>query len=306
MATILLLEPHPLLRLGLRHLLAQAHMPGDLIDVDPAVLADPDPWTSHADLLIYGLPTDAAAGWQTLSDYCRQLSPQRVLVLADNVPPAMPEQGLPDVVRGLLSKACSADALDAAIRLVLAGGECFPSQLPSLRWHDLAPAHAAPSRAAMGSSAWQPAASAAQGFASEPRHAAAPIVVPLHGVAGDLSQSGAATGGKAAVSIETPAAGAHLLNITERQYEVLALLARDYPIKTVSRLLNISVATAKTHACTLYQRLHVRNKGEAVYVALQRGATLNWQGPAAPAPTRSASHAGTPMTLSVREACEAA
>ena len=57
------------------------------------------------------------------------------------------------------------------------------------------------------------------------------------------------------------------------------LLARGYPIKTVSRVLNISVATAKTHACTLYQRLQVRNKGEAVYVALQRGATLNWPGP---------------------------
>ena len=62
----------------------------------------------------------------------------------------------------------------------------------------------------------------------------------------------------------------------ERQYEVLVLLARGYPIKTVSRMLNISVATVKSHACTLYQRLKVRNKGEAVYAALQRGATLEW------------------------------
>jgi DNA-binding NarL/FixJ family response regulator len=87
---------------------------------------------------------------------------------------------------------------------------------------------------------------------------------------------------------ETPSTGSHLLKITERQYEVLVLLARGYPIKTVSRLLNISVATAKTHACTLYQRLHVRNKGEAVYVALQRGAKLSWQGPAAATPIRGA------------------
>jgi DNA-binding NarL/FixJ family response regulator len=74
-------------------------------------------------------------------------------------------------------------------------------------------------------------------------------------------------------------AGAQLLQITPRQYEVLVLLARGYPIKTVSRMLNISVATAKTHACTLYQRLHVKNKGEAVYAALQRGATLEWHEP---------------------------
>ncbi len=56
-------------------------------------------------------------------------------------------------------------------------------------------------------------------------------------------------------------AGAQLLKITPRQYEVLVLLSRGYPIKTVSRMLNISVATAKTHACTLYQRLQVKNKG---------------------------------------------
>ncbi|SUV88334.1 transposase [Bordetella pertussis] len=54
--------------------------------------------------------------------------------------------------------------------------------------------------------------------------------------------------------------GAQLLQITPRQYEVLVLLARGYPIKTVSRMLNISVATAKTHACTLYQRLHVKTR----------------------------------------------
>ncbi len=68
---------------------------------------------------------------------------------------------------------------------------------------------------------------------------------------------------------------AEMLKITPRQYEVLVLLARGR-IKTVSRMLNISVATVKSHACTLYQRLKVRNKGEAVYAALQRGATLEW------------------------------
>ena len=284
MATILLLEPHPLLRLGLRHLLAQAHMPGDLIDVDPAVLADPDPWTSHADLLIYGLPTDAVAGWDTLATYCRQLSPQRVLVLSEQVPPVLPDTGLPEAVRGLLSKSCSADALEAAIRLVLAGGECFPSHAPAMRWGDL--------QLGQQNTA---TASSRQMAAVDARHAAAPIVVPLHGVPSHGPQSHA-------TPLETPTAGAHLLNITERQYEVLALLARGYPIKTVSRLLNISVATAKTHACTLYQRLHVRNKGEAVYVALQRGATLNWQGPTVTAPASIRPSA----VLQSREACEAA
>lgn len=286
MATILLLEPHPLLRLGLRHLLAQAHVPGDLVDIDPATLHEPDPWTRHADLMIYGLPADVEAGWQSLAELCQRLQPLRVLVLADHTPTALPEAGLPEVVRGLLAKTCSADALEAAIRLVLAGGECFPSQLPAARWAEssmprtTAPASATPTEARL----------------------AAPIVVPLHSVSTDATANGPHAH---ALPLETPSAGAHLLNITERQYEVLALLARGYPIKTVSRLLNISVATAKTHACTLYQRLHVRNKGEAVYVALQRGASLNWPGPTVTKP--ASSHVSmTTVALHARESCEAA
>lgn len=290
MATILLLEPHPLLRLGLRHLLAQAHVPGDLVDIDPQSLHEPDPWTHHADLLIYGLPADAEAGWLGLAGLCQRLEPQRVLVLAEHVPVPMPEFGLPETVRGLLAKACSAEALEAAIRLVLAGGECFPSPVAVMRGAEAAPHQFAQALPVV------PAAPVPVPVAhADSRHAAAPIVVPLHGVPSHGPQSHA-------TPLETPTAGAHLLNITERQYEVLALLARGYPIKTVSRLLNISVATAKTHACTLYQRLHVRNKGEAVYVALQRGATLNWQGPTVTAPASLR----TAAVLPSREACEAA
>ncbi|CAG2131032.1 Response regulator protein VraR [compost metagenome] len=296
MATILLLEPHPLLRLGLRHLLAQAHVPGDLVDIDPQSLHEPDPWTHHADLLIYGLPADAEAGWLGLAGLCQRLEPQRVLVLAEHVPAPMPEFGLPETVRGLLAKACSAEALEAAIRLVLAGGECFPSPIAVMRGAEAAANQfAQPGQPLPEVHAASVPVPAAHADGRDGRHAAAPIVVPLHGVPSHGPQSHA-------TPLETPTAGAHLLNITERQYEVLALLARGYPIKTVSRLLNISVATAKTHACTLYQRLHVRNKGEAVYVALQRGATLNWPGPVVTAPTSIR----TSAVLQPREACEAA
>ncbi|ABF12690.1 DNA-binding NarL/FixJ family response regulator [Cupriavidus metallidurans] len=276
MATILLFEPHPLLRLGLHHLLSQAHVPGDLVDLDPTTLHAPEPWVHHADLLIIGMPADSGAGWPILAELCLRLQPLRVLVLADHLPAPMPEGGLPEKVRGLLAKTCSSEALEAAIRLVLAGGECFPSHAPANRVHE-------------------PLADAVPAELS--RLVATPVVVPLHGA----DAAAPAHADTHAVPTETPAVGAHLLNITERQYEVLALLARGYPIKTVSRLLNISVATAKTHACTLYQRLHVRNKGEAVYVALQRGASLNWPGPTPARPTH------IPMSsLSAQHACEAA
>lgn len=67
-----------------------------------------------------------------------------------------------------------------------------------------------------------------------------------------------------------------MLGLTPRQYEVLVLLAKGYPIKTVGRQLNISVATAKAHTESLYQRLDVRNRNAAVYAAIAKGATLGW------------------------------
>jgi len=77
-----------------------------------------------------------------------------------------------------------------------------------------------------------------------------------------------------------PGSAAHresqLLGLTPRQYEVLVLLARGYPMKKVGRTLNISVATAKAHTETLYQRLDVHNRNAAVYTAVSRGATLGW------------------------------
>ncbi len=284
MATILLIEPHPLLRLGLRHLLAQAHIPGDLIDIDPLAPIESDLWLHGADLLVYGLPSDCASGCEQLADLCAHLQPQRVLVLAESPAAALAIGCLPESVRGCMHKHSSAEALDAAVRLVLAGGECFPSRI------QLESASAAMIDVPL-----------AHGMLSDEAGADRNVVALQRGPGGaaigatvrmDLAPAPRTLSLTHAGGYETPSAGAHLLNITERQYEVLALLARGYPIKTVSRILNISIATAKTHACTLYQRLHVRNKGEAVYVALQRGATLNWAGPPAVAQPTVAAGAG--------------
>ncbi|QYY27683.1 LuxR C-terminal-related transcriptional regulator [Cupriavidus pinatubonensis] len=289
MATILLIEPHPLLRLGLRHLLAQAHIAGDLIDIDPLAPIEPDLWLHDAELLVFGLPSDHGSGCALLAEVCARLQPQRVLVLAESPAAALVAAALPECVRGCMHKHSSAAALDAAVRLVLAGGECFPSrvQLESPcaviddevatqgMLADVVPDDDERHVVALPRAHVVPAAGACvrneSALVAHTASSAAPRMAPAVQAGGQ----------------ETPAAGAHLLNITERQYEVLALLARGYPIKTVSRVLNISVATAKTHACTLYQRLHVRNKGEAVYVALQRGATLNWAGPPPASPSQA-------------------
>lgn len=82
-----------------------------------------------------------------------------------------------------------------------------------------------------------------------------------------------------ALSPSLAATEARMLSITARQYEVLVLLARGYPIKTVSRQLNIAVATAKAHTESLYQRLDAHSRNQAVYTAISRGATLGWNAP---------------------------
>lgn len=67
---------------------------------------------------------------------------------------------------------------------------------------------------------------------------------------------------------------AQLLGITPRQYEVLVLLARGLTIKGIAFELDISAATAKAHAETLYIRMNVSNRNEAVYQAVAKGARL--------------------------------
>jgi len=282
MVTILLLEPHPLLRLGLRHLLSRTGISADLVDLDgfdPDRADASDDGLRGVDLLVYGLGDGPGTGWDALDAVCDRLRPQRVLVLGPS-PVAPPGRALPPLVRGYLSKQCCVGVFDAAVRMVLAGGECFPFPLQD-RVPVVLPALAAMTEEpASGGTTDLPTEMPSLHRPVEPARSTplsacvvATAVAGMHAanapVAHDLADA------------ETPTIGAHLLNITERQYEVLALLARGYPIKTVSRLLNISVATTKTHACTLYQRLQVRNKGEAVYVALQRGAMLNWPGPVA-------------------------
>ena len=92
------------------------------------------------------------------------------------------------------------------------------------------------------------------------------------------------------------AEAAQRLNVSLRQYEVLVLLSRGHSVKGVGRLLGISEATVKTHACTLYRRLNVRNKSEAVYAAMRLGIPLELQG--GPAATTSAASAQASVQVS--------
>jgi DNA-binding NarL/FixJ family response regulator len=245
MSKMVLIEANPLLRLGLRQILGKIEGIWEIVGLDLANLEGAVEQNHGAELLIFGLPIETEAGWQALAEVRRILAPKCVLLLVDNMPIQALSQLPEGSVHGCLMKTASIEILEAAIRLVMAGGQCFPS-----------------------------------GQLSQPANMAETAVTPVGytTMTKPLSLMGEVGSTMGANKLATPiTAGAQLLKITPRQYEVLVLLSRGHPIKTVSRMLNISVATAKTHACTLYQRLQVKNKGEAVYTALQRGATLDWE-----------------------------
>ncbi|NSX16252.1 response regulator transcription factor [Cupriavidus taiwanensis] len=289
----LLIEEHPLLRLGLLQMLENIHESAQVAALAPTEMARLDARHHNADLLVFGMPADPAPGWALLEQARQTLAPQRILILADTVPLHVPSADSARGICGCLPKSASLAVIEAAIRMAVSGvqGLVFSAETGTL---PSASRSAMPATQSLASAAPLPLSAAHPGqapgeqlalasCASTPR-AAMRTTMALR----DLTElrPGQPLSAPAALS-PTPAAmplseeepgydEAEMLKITPRQYEVLVLLARGYPIKTVSRMLNISVATVKSHACTLYQRLKVRNKGEAVYAALQRGATLEW------------------------------
>jgi len=215
----LLIEDNALLRLGLLHILGNIEGVGGVICVAPAELAMLRGPVGDIALVILGVPAEAERQRWLLETACELLSPQCLLLFADSMQPGILPAGLARGSCTWLPRSASLGAIEAVIRLALAGkarghGEAGPQRRLSLA--TLSPQDGGP----------------------------------------DLIGE------------------ARLLQLTPRQYEVLVLLSQGYPIKTVSRMLNISVATVKSHVALIYQRLQVRNKTEAIYAARQRGARL--------------------------------
>ncbi len=57
--------------------------------------------------------------------------------------------------------------------------------------------------------------------------------------------------------------------LTERQVDVLRLLALGKPNKSIARDLNISEGTVKIHLAAIFRALNVRNRVEAVVASQQ-------------------------------------
>jgi DNA-binding CsgD family transcriptional regulator len=59
--------------------------------------------------------------------------------------------------------------------------------------------------------------------------------------------------------------------LTEREREVLTLLARGYTGEEIARELKVSAETVRAHVRNAVTKLHARTRLHAVVLALQRG-----------------------------------
>jgi DNA-binding NarL/FixJ family response regulator len=77
---------------------------------------------------------------------------------------------------------------------------------------------------------------------------------------------------KVVQSFHTPVAGPPANNapLAPREAEVLDLIARGYVTKEIADQLQISIPTIKTYIRRVYEKLHVRSRGEAVARYLHR------------------------------------
>ncbi|MEM5429836.1 response regulator transcription factor [Cupriavidus oxalaticus] len=243
---VLLIESHALLRVALRRTLEELDAVGEVVTVAPAELAGRRAAGEAIALVVLGLPDDLEAAWQLLCQVGRTWPAARLLVLCDVAPQNWIDDKVTAGVVGCLPKSLRPDVLEAAIRLVASGYQVSLgpfSQRPGIS-PGISPASHDGAR---------------QDSANGNK---------------ERSAKGSAVATTATVADPRSPGEAHVLGLTPRQYEILVLLARGYPAKTISRQLNVSVATVKCHCNALYKALGVRSKGGAVHVALQRGARL--------------------------------
>ena len=243
MPVIIVAEPHPLLRLGILQLLSTGLPDYPAKGVDYTDLSEVQMSQEDCLLLMLSIGSNDDIPRLTMAAE-RAYQPKSILLLSEST--RMPElpRPFPAHVAGYVPKNAASEILLAAVRLVLAGGTCFPptqGQAPAMGLTTTA--------IAMGAA---------------PTHRTLPA---------DASMASTSA---AVVCDSTALSESEKLGLTPRQYEVLVLLSRGYPMKTVGRLLNISVATAKAHSEMLYQRLDVHSRNAAVYEAISRGATLGW------------------------------
>jgi DNA-binding CsgD family transcriptional regulator len=62
-----------------------------------------------------------------------------------------------------------------------------------------------------------------------------------------------------------------LMNLTDREHEILELIAKEYTSEKIADYLHISLSTVETHRRNIFQKLEVNSVVGLVKVALKKG-----------------------------------
>lgn len=232
-----LIDHHPLLRLGLGRILSRVPGIREVHGYAPDQVSLADSRGEDmlpVQILLFGESGDAYYDQALLRRAVEWLRPRQILVLTEGeCDSALAHER----IHGCVRKTASPELIESAVRLVLAGGSCFPAR------------QAEPQDDAEGGAP-----------AAEP-----PLLAP-HAVRWPPENEGDKT--------RVRAASAGQLRITPRQFEILALRAQGMSLKKVARTLGIAEATVKAHASAMYRRLNVTNQIEAARLAAELGVQL--------------------------------
>ena len=265
MKKLILVEKNHLIRLGLHKLLSGLSNEWDTISLDINDIHGLPDAARHADLVILGLPLDPSEGYRTVAVIEEILHPTSMLLLSERSTSWSPLECDSGSIYACVDKKATADALTAAVQF---GMNCKKR-------------HSEPRASALGNKPLPDAElSSLRDFKYYDRtgvkHTSQLDDIEVAPSSDQIAETAEPVPALPLNDAgETPHQGAELLNVTPRQYEVLKLLARGYPIKTVARMMDIATATAKAHTASLYRQLKVKSRGEAVYTARQKGALLN-------------------------------
>ena len=122
-----LIDSHPILRLGLARILGNIDTVREVRIYDPEYLAA-SPQNAESGLavqiLLFGLTGDAAHDQELFEQMVQLIEPKSALLLAEHAR----EPGVAHpLVSGRIKKSASSELIEAAVRLIIAGGRCFPA-----------------------------------------------------------------------------------------------------------------------------------------------------------------------------------
>src|SRR5690606_25711758 len=128
MRTVVIVEPHPLFRLGLRQLLTDALPLTTVEGYDYSVFESTQASsTQSCDLLLLSLNAKEEVPTKAIEKAAERFNPKRILLLAGSADVQAIASQLPASVAGSVCKESPPEILQASVSLVLAGGTCFPA-----------------------------------------------------------------------------------------------------------------------------------------------------------------------------------